>query len=192
MSTLSKPPVAFSNERDGDNPRSPSLSAVDPAPSLQNSGSHSSYANSVIFSGALPSQCHPVQVPDSTPVQPTLNNLANSNCLPEAGFPNLSAPLPPPNHMEELIALCLLAKPWGEILPISLIIAKTKNDWKHVKGSVEYIDLGNGWILLKFSSVADKDYVWTNRPWFVKGLNLVLNSWVPFFDPYSATIGCID
>jgi len=80
----------------------------------------------------------------------------------------------------------------GEILPLTLIIAKTKLDWKHVKGVVEYIELGNGWVLLKFASVFYKDYVWCNHPWFVKGFNLVLHSWKPFFDPYSAVINCID
>ncbi|KAJ8449237.1 hypothetical protein Cgig2_021701 [Carnegiea gigantea] len=55
-------------------------------------------------------------------------------------------PTPPhvPSYMDELIALCLMAVLWGKILPIALIIAKTKFDWKHVKGQVEYIDLGNG------------------------------------------------
>jgi len=30
--------------------------------------------------------------------------------------------------MDELIVLCLLAKIWGEILPLALIIAETKLD----------------------------------------------------------------
>ena len=94
--------------------------------------------------------------------------------------------------LDDLITLCLLAKIWGEPIPLPLIISKTKLDWKHVKGMIEYIELGNGWILLKFSTVADKDYVWINRPWFVKGLNFILTAWVPFFDPYSATISHID
>ena len=88
--------------------------------------------------------------------------------------------------------MCLLAKIWGESVPLPLIVSKTKLDWKYIKGPVEYIELGNGWILLKFATVIDRDYVWTNRPWFVKGLNLVLNAWKPFFDPYSATIQHID
>jgi len=57
---------------------------------------------------------------------------------------------------------------------------------------VEYIELGNGWVLLKFATVVDKHYVWISRPWLVKGLNLVLSLWVPFFDPHSASIGTID
>lgn len=57
-------------------------------------------------------------------------------------------PLHPPPHvqgsMDELIALYWLAKLWGEILPLALIISKTKLDWKHIKGQVEFIELGNG------------------------------------------------
>lgn len=57
-------------------------------------------------------------------------------------------PLPHvPGSMDELIALCLLANIWGEILPLALIITKTKLDWKHIKRQVEFIELGNGWVL---------------------------------------------
>ena len=47
-------------------------------------------------------------------------------------------------------------------------------------------------MLLRFTTVADKEFVWFNRPWFVKGLNFVLCSWVPYFDPYSASVERID
>ena len=47
-------------------------------------------------------------------------------------------------------------------------------------------------MLLRFATVADKEYVWVNRPWFVKGLNLVLSAWVPFFYPYFASIVKVD
>ena len=67
-----------------------------------------------------------------------------------------------------------MAELWGESVPIAIIITKTKFDWKHVKGSVEYIELGNGWILFRFSTMSDREYVWFNRPWFVKGINFVL------------------
>ena len=100
-------------------------------------------------------------------------------------------PFPPSSvstSLSELSIFCLLAKLWGDSVPLPLIISKTKLDWKHVKGPVDYIDIRNGWFLLKFSTIADRDYVWVNRPWFVKGLNLVLTSWIPFFDPYTTPI----
>ena len=66
--------------------------------------------------------------------------------------------------MDDLIALCLLTKLWGEFVPTPLIISKTKLDWKHVKGLVKYIELGNRWVLLKFATIADRGYIWVNRP----------------------------
>jgi len=73
------------------------------------------------------------------------------------------APLPESSKisrtMEDLMAFCLLAKLWGKSLTIPLIISKTKLDWKHVKGPVEYIELGNGWVLLRFATMVDKEYV---------------------------------
>jgi len=130
------------------------------------------------------------------PAHPETNPRVISRPSPSVLGTEPSVPIPqdtdssPP--LDDLLALCLLAKTWGESISLPLIISKTKLDWKYVKGLVEYIELGNGWILLKFSTVADKDYVWHNRPWFVKGLNLVLTAWVPFFDPYSAVISYID
>lgn len=54
-----------------------------------------------------------------------------------------SRPTPPIEHMEELIALCLLGKFWGESTPLPAIINKTRNDWKFIRGHVSYVDLGN-------------------------------------------------
>lgn len=52
--------------------------------------------------------------------------------------------------------------------------------------------MGNGWILFKFSTVHDREFVWINWPWFVSGLNLIFQPWVPMFDPYSANITHVD
>lgn len=94
--------------------------------------------------------------------------------------------------MDELIVLFLLAKIWGELLPLALIISKNKMDWKHIRDQIDYIELGNGWVLLRFASISDKNYVWFTFPSFVKGLNLVLTPWIPYFDPYFVAIGRID
>jgi len=40
--------------------------------------------------------------------------------------------------------------------------------------------------------VSDREYLWFNRPGFVKGLNAFLGNWVPFFEPYLITIEKID
>jgi len=101
---------------------------------------------------------------------PIDHDLTYEETLPQGSLP----PRVPP-YMEELIALCLATKLWGEIMPIAFIIAVTKADWRHIKGAVEYIDLGNGWVMLRSTTASDKEYVWFNIPWFVKGLAFVLN-----------------
>ena len=141
-------------------------------------------------SQGLPQTLTPPSVPDP-PLSPNGGNVGSNldptpPCVPLPDLPDT------PSNMDDLKTLCLLAKLWGESIPLPLIISKTKLDWKHVKGPVEYIELGHGWVLLKFATLADKEYVWYNRPWFVKGLNLVLSSWLPYFDPYSASVDRID
>ena len=89
-------------------------------------------------------------------------------------------------------SFCLLGKPWGDPIPLSIIISKTRKDWGFLKGQLDYIELGNGWLLFRFSNLQDINLVWNGRLWHVSGLNLVLRRWEPFFDPYSATIQRID
>lgn len=74
----------------------------------------------------------------------------------------------------DLPIMSLFGKIQGDSIPFYLIHIKTKRDWTQVKGQVDYVDTSNGWILFKFSYVHDQEFVWTNRPWFMSGVNLVL------------------
>jgi len=76
---------------------------------------------------------------------------------------------PLPNHsvsnsLETFVSCCLLGKVWGESVPLPAIIHRTKNNWKFVKGQLEYVDLGNDWILLRFANCQDKLMVYNERP----------------------------
>jgi len=115
----------------------------------------------------------PAEVPDHPPV-------------------NDSSEHQPPSHPASMRTLCLLGKPWGETIPLPVIISNTRKDWGFVKGQIDYLDLGNGWILFRFSNLQDITLVGNGRTWHVSGLNLVLRRWEPFFDPFSATIQRID
>lgn len=103
---------------------------------------------------------------------------------------------PPPSspieHMEELIALLLLGKVWGEYVPLPAVNNKTKSDWKFIRGQVSYVDLVNNWISFKFANVEDMEMVWRERHWHVNGLNLLLSSCLSFFNPYSTCIDRVD
>ena len=128
-----------------------------------------SYSEALILGGG--SQTHPSGLPSDGPSCETT---------------------PPTTQSEGMSSLCLLGKPWGEPIPLSIIISKTRKDWSFLKGQLDYVELGNGWLLFRFSNLPDINLVWNGRPWHVSGLNLVLRRWEPFFDPYSATIQRID
>jgi len=98
----------------------------------------------------------------------------------------------PAPSIVELSACCLLGKIWGEAVTLSAIIHRTRNDWKFTKWQIDYIDLGNDCVLIRFANSQDKGLVYDQRPWYVNGLNLVLIPWVPFFDPFSVQITRVD
>lgn len=75
---------------------------------------------------------------------------------------------------------------------MSAIMEKTKNDWKHLKGRVDYVDLGDEWLVYMFTNEQDNEFVWRERPWFIQGLNLVLKPWEPFLDAYTNEISRVD
>lgn len=55
----------------------------------------------------------------------------------------------------------------GVSLDVRTIVAKTKADWKFIKGEVDYLEIGNQWVLLKFVNPSDMFLVWSERPWHV-------------------------
>jgi len=153
-----------------------------------------------------PSSCQPPSLAKATFSEAVVLGTCSSRSV---LAPNVSAPLSPgssapPSSVSEptesplhssaasMHSLCLLGKPWGESIPLPVVISKTRKDWSFVKGQLDYLDLGNGWILFRFANVQDLNLVWDGRPWHVSGLNLVLRRWEPYFDPFSATIERID
>ena len=77
-------------------------------------------------------------------------------------------------------------------LDIRTIKARTKADWKFIKGDVDHLEMGNGWLLLRFANPQDLSLVWSQRPWHIQGDLLVLQPWKPFFDPYLEEIQWVD
>lgn len=53
-------------------------------------------------------------------------------------------------------------------MPIPAIIHYTHNEWKLFK--IEFIDLGNDWLLIRFGNCQDKMLTFDQRPWFVNGV----------------------
>lgn len=102
----------------------------------------------------------------------------------------ISSGVTPPDF--DLPTMRLFGKICGDSIPFHLIRIKTKCDWTQVKGQIDYVDMGNGWILFKFTTVPGREYVWLNQPWFVSRLNVVLKPWVPMFDPYAVSDTHVD
>ena len=116
-----------------------------------------------------------------------LGELSTHACQPLLSEPALPQ-ADPIRSGGEFIACCLLGKIWGEVISLNSIIHRTRNDWKFMKGHVDY----DNWLLLRFSTSQDKNLVFEQRPWFVNGLNFVLLPWTPFFDPYNTIITRVD
>lgn len=64
--------------------------------------------------------------------------------------------------------LFLIGKIIGESVPLKTLSAKTKADWLLI-GEVRYVDMGNGFILIKFSNEMNCNYTFIGQPWFVQG-----------------------
>lgn len=93
----------------------------------------------------------------------------------------------------ELTKSCLIGKMLSTLLDSRTIISRTKGDWKFVKGEVEYLEMGNGWIMLKFSNPGDLySLIWSERPWHVQGDLFVIYPWRPSFDPYVEELKWVD
>ena len=64
----------------------------------------------------------------------------------------------------ELSKSCLFGKMSFAPLDLHTIIARTKADWNIVKGEVNYMQIGNGRILLRFANPHDLSLVWSKMP----------------------------
>ncbi|KMS97428.1 hypothetical protein BVRB_5g127080 [Beta vulgaris subsp. vulgaris] len=101
---------------------------------------------------------------------------------------NTQNPEPDPSLLNDLSASCLLGKPFGDSIPVSVVTAKLRREWTMLKGHVTFVDMGNGWIMFKFANNEDKLAIWNNRPWYVQSLILALFAWQPAFNPFTFQI----
>jgi len=121
----------------------PSLHQPSARPTMPSSSCPASFAEALILGGG-----------GSCPVS-TLGTTSPLPLVSEVAPPPVSAPSDPhtPSHSTSMHSLCLLGKPWGEPIPLSIVISKTRKDWGFAKGQIDYLDLGNGWILFQFANL---------------------------------------
>lgn len=51
----------------------------------------------------------------------------------------------------------------GESVSLKTIASKTKGDWMP-RGEVKFVDMGNGFILIKFANEMDSNHVFFGQP----------------------------
>lgn len=79
-----------------------------------------------------------------------------------------------------------VGKMLGDPLDRRTFISRTKADWKMIRREVEYHELGNQWLLLRFANSADRNLVWDELPWHVQGGLLVSEGYLVNFE----NLGC--
>lgn len=70
----------------------------------------------------------------------------------------------------------LIGKTSREAIPIKLTMMKCTLEWK-VSGEVSFVDMGNGFTLVKFSNEVDCNRVYEGQSWLVGGQVFSLRRW---------------
>ena len=90
-------------------------------------------------------------------------------------------------YCESYERLYLIGKVLGESVPLKSISSKMKAEWK-TPCEPSFMDLGNDFFLIKFSTLEDCSKVWEDRPFFIQKQVIVLQIWKEEFDPFSETL----
>ncbi|XP_061371392.1 uncharacterized protein LOC133313981 [Gastrolobium bilobum] len=80
----------------------------------------------------------------------------------------------------------LIVKLLGKRVGIKFFIARLDKMWS-LKGAREFIDMKNGYLLVRFADEEDYTHVFQEGPWIIVGHYVIVQRWRPFFDPYDET-----
>ena len=118
----------------------------------------------------------------SEPNVPTQGNYVDNSSeeLPSIGEEDLAC-------CESFAKLFLVGEVLGESMPLKSISSKMKVEWK-TSGESSFMDLGNDFFLIKFSTSGDYSKVWEDRPYFIKKQVNVLQRWREEFDPFNESL----
>ncbi|XP_057730364.1 uncharacterized protein LOC130945678 [Arachis stenosperma] len=84
----------------------------------------------------------------------------------------------------------LIVKLLGRRISLPVLSRRLESMWSK-QGSIEVIDLGNDYFIVKFFSQEDLDFALTGGPWRICYYYLALRPWKPNFNPVEATIDYI-
>ncbi|XP_061368698.1 uncharacterized protein LOC133311642 [Gastrolobium bilobum] len=77
----------------------------------------------------------------------------------------------------------LIIKLLGKRMGVRFLMARLVRQW-NLLGTYEVIDLDNGYLLLRFLEDSDYRHVLEDGPWLVNDHYVVVQRWMPLFDPY--------
>lgn len=84
----------------------------------------------------------------------------------------------------------LIIKTFGRRMGFSFLVDKVRNLWNPT-GSMDCIDMGFDYFLVKFELVADVDYILKGGTWFIGQHFLAIRQWEPKFKAYPATLSSV-
>ncbi|XP_025684571.1 uncharacterized protein [Arachis hypogaea] len=84
----------------------------------------------------------------------------------------------------------LIVKLMGRKISLPVLTRRLESMWGK-QGSIEVIDIGNEFFIVKFFSQEDLDYALTEGPWRIFDHYLSIKFWKPNFNPMEATIDTV-
>lgn len=81
----------------------------------------------------------------------------------------------------------LIVKLLGRNIGYTYLCNRLKQIWS-IKGSLQVIDLDNGYYCVRFSSRIEYDFVLTGLPWLIADHYLTIRRWTPYFRSDEASI----
>lgn len=105
-------------------------------------------------------------------------------------FTEDNVPIVDPRHLSDIATfeqLYLISKILGEALPLKLVSSKCLTKWK-LMDDVSLADMGNGFYLIKFFNILDRNTALHCQSWFVEGQIFRIQLWEKNFDPIKEKI----
>ncbi|XVF20850.1 hypothetical protein REPUB_Repub12eG0038500 [Reevesia pubescens] len=91
------------------------------------------------------------------------------------------------DHIQKPWANCLIIKLLGRSIGFKLLDEKIRKLW-NPKADYELIDLGDGFFLVRFTSLDDMHFAMDKGPWIIFGHYLTIRRYEPKFRPSTVTI----
>ncbi|KAI9079885.1 hypothetical protein K1719_038131 [Acacia pycnantha] len=83
----------------------------------------------------------------------------------------------------------LIIKVLGAYFPTYIVRDRINRMWRP-KNPLKLIPLNNGYYIVSFSNKEDKEYAFQGGPWMIEDHYLIVQQWLPNFNPWKADLQC--